>query len=112
LGGGDIDDKSIPWQGRSQTVTGVTVVMGPRGAREGCPKEPQEGYQKASGSEKGCESKGRCGLCLRKGKKRRKMNQSKGVMAALRDPGAPWGPKMGPSQSQGGPGRPEGQDKV
>jgi hypothetical protein len=56
-------------QGRGQTVTGVTVVTGPWGARRGAwegspgdPKEPQEGSQKESGSEKGYESKERCGL--------------------------------------------------
>jgi hypothetical protein len=78
-------------------VTGGTVVMGLRaqGAHGGPervprgPKEPQEGSWKGSSLEKGCESKGRCDLCLRIGKKRRKMNQSKGVLAALREPGGP-----------------------
>jgi hypothetical protein len=32
-------------------------------------------------------------LCLRKGKKRRKMNQSKGVLVALRNPGGPGRPR-------------------
>jgi hypothetical protein len=69
----------------------------------GGPKEPQEASRKGSDSEKGCESKGRCGLCLRKGKKIRKMNQSKGVLVALRNPRGPMGPKNGPYSVPGVP---------
>jgi hypothetical protein len=79
---------------------------GPVGGPESVPKEPQEESRNRSGSEKGCKSKGRCGLCLRKGKKRRKMNQSKGVLAALRDPGVTLGAQkwalLSPRGAQGG----------
>jgi hypothetical protein len=60
-------------QGRSQMVTAVTVVTGPRvspGALGGSPGGPQEGSQKGSGPGKGCENKGRSSLFLRKSKKK------------------------------------------
>jgi hypothetical protein len=68
-------------QGHSQGVTGVTVVMGPRGATEGSQKE--------SGPGKGFESQGRYKLFLRKRKKIRKQNQSKGVLRVIGGPGSP-----------------------
>jgi hypothetical protein len=37
-------------QGRSQRVTGVTVVTEARKGSLGGPKEPQEGFRKGSGS--------------------------------------------------------------
>jgi hypothetical protein len=79
-------------QGLSQMVTGVTVVTGPREAPRGPRKGPQgaqEGSQKGSGPGKGCESKGRCSLFLRKRKKVRRKNQSKGVLRVVGSPGSP-----------------------
>jgi hypothetical protein len=106
-------------QGRSQGSTGVTVVRGPqaqgapgprwpqaqggprpeealgpggpqaRGGPGRVPKRPQEGSQKKSGPGKGCKSKGRCGLFLRKRNKIRKKNQSKGVLRVIGGPGSP-----------------------
>jgi hypothetical protein len=76
-------------QGRSQTVTGVTVVTGPRaqgglwGAQEGAPRSPKKGPGKEAAQKRAVKAK------ERKGKKRKKMIKSKGVMAALRDPGGP-----------------------
>jgi hypothetical protein len=78
-------------QGRSQGSTGVTVVRGPR-AWEGprrVPRGPQEGSQKESSPGKGCKSKGRCSLFLRKRKKIRKKNQSKGVLKVIGGPRSP-----------------------
>jgi hypothetical protein len=49
-------------------------------------KDPQEGSRKGSGSEKGCESKRRCGLCLRKRKKITIINQSKRLLGGSRGP--------------------------
>jgi hypothetical protein len=82
-------------------VTGGTVVTGPGGARGawkgslGGPKGPQEGSRKGSVPAKSCESKGRCGLCLRKRKKRRQKNQSKGVLEG------PWRPRGLPGAKKG-----------
>jgi hypothetical protein len=77
-------------QGRSQKITGVTVVTGPWGPWGGSRRVlrgPQEGSHKGSGPEKGCESKGRCNLFLRKRNKIRKKNQSEGVLRVV---GGPW----------------------
>jgi hypothetical protein len=46
---------------------------GPRGSQKG-PQRAQEESQKGSGPGKGCESKGRCSLFLRKRKKIIKTN--------------------------------------
>jgi hypothetical protein len=54
---------------RVTVVTGSQAQGGPEGPWEGStgsPKGPQEGSQKGSSSGKGCESKGRCSLFLRK----------------------------------------------
>jgi hypothetical protein len=57
--------------GCSQGSTAVTVVRGPGGPGR-VPRGPQEGSQKRSDPGKGCESKGRCSLFLRKRKKIRR----------------------------------------
>jgi hypothetical protein len=67
-------------QGRSQTITGVTVVTGPRGA--------PEGSQKGSGPRKGCENKGRCSSFFLR-KKIRTKNRSKGVLRVVGGPESP-----------------------
>jgi hypothetical protein len=53
-------------------------------------------------------------LFLRKRKKRIKMNQSKGILAALGRPEAPRGKQMGPTQDQVVPreARPTEQDLI
>jgi hypothetical protein len=89
------DSQTTCQQGHSQTVTEVTIVTGPRGANgaQQDPKGLQDVSQKGSGPGKGCESKGRCGLSLRKRKKIGKKNQSKGVLRALGGPQGPRGAK-------------------
>jgi hypothetical protein len=71
----------------------VKVVMGPRalgglgGGREGSPrglKGLQEGHRKGSSPGKGCESKVRCGLCLKKRRNKEKIIKVKG--STFRDP--------------------------
>jgi hypothetical protein len=83
-------------QGRSQGVTGVTVLTrpraqgGPGGPQKG-PQEAQEGSQKGSGPGKGCLSKGRRSLSLRKRKKiRRRKIKVKGSWWVQ---GGRWGPR-------------------
>jgi hypothetical protein len=97
-------------QSQSQTVTGVTFVTGPGRSVGACggpgrvpkgPKAPQEGSRKGSDQGLGCKSKGRCGLCLRKRKKRTKKKGCKGVLEAL---GGPEGSKKGPYSVPGRPG--------
>jgi hypothetical protein len=61
---------------------------GPGGPQKG-PQGAQEGSQKRSGPGKGCESKGRCSLLLRKRKKIRKKNQNKMVLRVIGGPGSP-----------------------
>jgi hypothetical protein len=61
----------------------------------------REGSQKGSSPRKGCESKGRYSLFLRKRKKIRKKNQYKGVLRVIGAPGALRSQKRGPTQSQG-----------
>jgi hypothetical protein len=52
-----------PRQGRSQRVTGVTVVRGPRakrgpgGAPEGCPGVPRKGPRKDAAQERAVKAK-------------------------------------------------------
>jgi hypothetical protein len=72
-------------------------VRGPRaqGGPGRVPRGPKEGSQKESGPGKGCKGKGKCNLILRKRKKIRKKNQSKGVLRVIGGPRKPLGAKKG-----------------